>query len=102
MPNLSIVVSNQQSKTLLVAALIKTRDHLLKLNPPIDLLLDIQQVLDTVEYENDSDSYWSRWLALRGSTDVETFDDARLLFTAGFNFCQEEMSYVFEGADYEL
>ena len=102
MPSNTIAISEKQSKTLLVAALIKTRDHLLELNPPIDLLLDIQQALDTVEYENDSDSYWSRWLALRGNADVEAFDDARLLFVAGFNFCQEEMSYVFEGADYEL
>lgn len=84
------------SKTLLIETLKKTQEQLLSdPNTQIELLLDIQVTLDLVRFDNDAEAYWSHWLSVRGNTELETFDDAKSLFMAGFNFCQEQFEYEF-------
>jgi hypothetical protein len=62
------------SKTLLIETLKKTQEQLLSdPNTQIELLLDIQVTLDLVRFDN----------------------DAKSLFMAGFNFCQEQFEYEF-------
>lgn len=88
------------SKTLLSQALKLVQDQLLlDSNTPISLLLYVQSALDSVTYENNPDEYWCRWLQAGGNSNLETFQDAKALFSAGFNFCQEQLEYEF-GLEY--
>ncbi|HHY0551933.1 TPA: hypothetical protein ACVU5P_004252 [Vibrio parahaemolyticus] len=96
MNNLHAATPQHSSKTALLASLNQVQEHLLhEMKTPLDLLITIQESIDAVEWEHDSKQYFQQWLRAGGDQHVETFGDAETLFCAGFNYCQEEMEYVF-------
>ncbi|WP_146009348.1 hypothetical protein [Vibrio parahaemolyticus] len=94
--NQFLEIPQHSSKTALLASLQQAQDHLLhEPHTPLDLLISIQESIDAVEWENDSKKYFQQWLRAGGHKQLDTFSDAETLFCAGFNYCQEEMEYVF-------
>lgn len=92
------MITTAPSKTITQDALKDALQFLSKTeNCPEELVAKVQLAMQSITFENDAQRYWSHWLAANGAPNLESPDSAQQLFCAGFNFCQEEMGYAFEG-----
>lgn len=92
------MITTVTSNTLAKDALSNAYQHLLSAaDCPPELLIQIQVAMSSITFENDPSSHFSYYQAANGLPENISQDEAKKIFLAGYNFCQEEMGYIFEG-----
>lgn len=90
------MISNTPSKTLALHALEEVTKYLSETNAPDNIIQVAQHALDKVVFEHNADDYLQDFLSLRRGTGITNITSRESeFFKLGFNFCQEEMEYVF-------